>query len=116
MVMGAAFLTGTVNLFGVPSRQSFVIEMVGRQDLMNAIALNSTVFNGAAVIGPAIAGVIIAAVGVPFCFLVNSVSYLGAIVALSLIPSLPSVTPQRHDLPFLKRLLQGPSYSPPPTP
>ncbi|HLQ14773.1 MAG TPA: MFS transporter [Candidatus Eisenbacteria bacterium] len=111
MVIVAAFLTGTVNLFDVPSRQSFVIEMVGRQDLMNAIALNSTVFNGAAVIGPAIAGVIIAAVGVPFCFLVNSVSYLGAIVALSLMRSLPSVTPQRHDLPFMKRLVEGASYA-----
>src|SRR3982075_4556802 len=74
MVIIAAFLTGTVNLFDVPSRQSFVIEMVGRQDLMNAIALNSTVFNGAAVIGPAIAGVLIAAVGVPLCFLANSFS------------------------------------------
>jgi MFS family permease len=111
MVIVAAFLTGTVNLFDVPSRQSFVIEMVGRQDLMNAIALNSTVFNGTAVIGPAIAGLIIAAVGVPFCFLVNSVSYLGAIVALSLMGSLPSVTPQRHDLPFMKRLVEGASYA-----
>jgi MFS family permease len=111
MVIVAAFLTGTVNLFDVPSRQSFVIEMVGRQDLMNAIALNSTVFNGTAVIGPAIAGVLIAAVGVPFCFLVNSVSYLGAIVALSLMRDLPSVVPQRHDLPFMKHLVEGTSYA-----
>ena len=111
MVIVAAFLTGTVNLFDVPSRQSFVIEMVGRQDLMNAIALNSTVFNGTAVIGPAIAGVIIAAVGVPFCFLVNSISYLGAIVALSFMRNLPSVATQRHDLPFMKRLVEGASYA-----
>ena len=69
-------------LFDVPARQSFVIEMVGRQDLMNAIALNSSVFNASAVIGPAIAGLVIAAVGVPICFLANSVSYLAAIVAL----------------------------------
>src|SRR5712671_300811 len=76
MVLVAAAATGTINLFDVPARQSFLIEMVGRQDLMNAIALNSSVFNAAAVIGPSIAGVIIAAVGVPICFLANSVSYL----------------------------------------
>ncbi|HMJ38415.1 MAG TPA: MFS transporter, partial [Verrucomicrobiae bacterium] len=56
MVIVAAFATGTINLFDVPARQAFVIEMVGRHDLMNAIALNSSVFNASAVIGPAIAG------------------------------------------------------------
>jgi MFS family permease len=111
MVIVAALLSGTVNLFDVPARQSFVIEMVGRQDLMNAIALNSTVFNGAAVIGPAIAGVLIAAVGVPFCFLVNSVSYLASIAALALLRELPSVAPQHVELPFMKRLVEGASYA-----
>ncbi len=78
MVILAAVATGTVNMFDVPARQSVVIEMVGRKDLMNAIALNSSVFNGAAVVGPSVAGVIIAAVGVPICFLANSVSYPAA--------------------------------------
>jgi MFS family permease len=55
MVIVAAFVTGTINMLDVPARQAFVIEMVGRQDLMNAIALNSSVFNASAVIGPAIA-------------------------------------------------------------
>ena len=73
----AAAATGTINLFDVPARQSFLVEMVGKQDLMNAIALNSSVFNGAAVIGPSIAGVVIGVVGVPICFLANSLSYLG---------------------------------------
>jgi MFS family permease len=111
MVIVAAFLTGTVNLFEMPARQSFVIEMVGRQDLMNAIALNSSVFNAAAVIGPAVAGLLIAAVGVPLCFLINSVSYLGSIGALSVMRDLPSVAPQRQDLPFMKRLVEGASYA-----
>ena len=111
MVIVAAFLTGTINLFDMPARQAFVIEMVGRQDLMNAIALNSSVFNAAAVIGPAIAGLLIAAVGVPICFLINSVSYLAAIVALSLMRDLPSVAPQHDNLPLMKRLVEGASYA-----
>ena len=111
MVIVAAFLTGTINLFDMPARQAFVIEMVGRQDLMNAIALNSALFNAAAVIGPAIAGLLIAAVGVPICFLINSVSYLAAIVALSLMRDLPSVAPQHDNLPLMKRLVQGASYA-----
>jgi MFS family permease len=111
MVIVAAFLTGTVNLFDMPARQAFVVEMVGKQDLMNAIALNSSVFNAAAVIGPAIAGLLIAAVGVPLCFLVNSVTRLAAIAALSLMRDLPNVAPQQEDLPFMKRLVQGASYA-----
>src|SRR5437868_10061385 len=91
MVLVAAAATGTINLFDVPARQSFLIEMVGRQDLMNAIALNSSVFNAAAVIGPSIAGVLIAAVGVPLCFLVNSMSYLASVGALLMMRDLPAV-------------------------
>ncbi|GAC1504356.1 MAG: MFS transporter [Candidatus Dormibacteraceae bacterium] len=111
MVIVAAFASGTVNLFDVPSRQAFIIEMVGRQDLMNAIALNSSVFNAAAVIGPAIAGLLIAAVGVPACFLINSLSYLAAIVALRLMRDLPSAAPLRQNLPFTTRLAEGASYA-----
>jgi MFS family permease len=111
MVIVAAFLTGTVNLFDMPARQSFVIEMVGKQDLMNAIALNSSVFNAAAVIGPAVAGLIIAAVGVSLCFLANSASYMAAIVALLLMRDLPSVVPHHRDVPFMKRLVEGASYA-----
>ena len=111
MVVAAAFATGTINLFDVPARQAFVIEMVGRQDLMNAIALNSSVFNASAVIGPAVAGLVIAAVGVPICFLVNSVSYLGAIVALLLMRDLPDAAHHRQDLSFMTRLAEGLSYA-----
>jgi MFS family permease len=111
MVIVAAFATGTINMFDVPARQSFVIEMVGRQDLMNAIALNSSVFNGSAVIGPAVAGLVIAVVGVPICFLANSISYLAAIAALLVMRDLPNVAPQREALPFMTRLAEGLSYA-----
>jgi MFS family permease len=111
MVIVAAFATGTINLFDVPARQAFVIEMVGRQDLMNAIALNSSVFNASAVIGPAIAGLVIAAVGVPICFLANSVSYLAAVVALLLMRDLPRLATQHHEQPFLERVAEGAVYA-----
>lgn len=111
MVLVAAAATGAINVFDVPARQAFVIEMVGRQDLMNAIALNSSVFNGASVIGPAIAGLLISAVGVPLCFLANSLSYLAAIGALLLMRNLPDVVRARQEQPWLERLAQGAAYA-----
>jgi MFS family permease len=111
MVVLAAIATGTINLFDVPARQAFVIEMVGKQDLMNAIALNSSVFNAAAVVGPAVAGVLIGAVGVPFCFLANSVSYLAAIVALLLMRDLPALVRAHHEQPLFTRIAQGAQYA-----
>jgi MFS family permease len=111
MVILAAFASGTINLFDVPARQSFIIEMVGREDLMNAIALNSSVFNASAAIGPAIAGLVIAAVGLPICFLANSLSYVAAVVTLLLMRDLPSVVPQHKELAFLPRLAEGASYA-----
>src|ERR1700722_11777317 len=66
-----ATLLGIVNAFDVPARQSFLIEMVGREDLLNAIALNSSMFNLARVAGPAIAGLVVAVVGEGWCFLLN---------------------------------------------
>jgi MFS family permease len=111
MVVVAAIATGTINLFDVPARQSFVIDMVGRRDLMNAIALNSSVFNASAVIGPAVAGLVIAAVGVPLCFLANSVSYLAAISALLQMRDLPDSVHHRQDLPLMKRVAEGLSYA-----
>jgi MFS family permease len=110
-VLVAAAATGTINLFDVPARQSFVIEMVGKQDLMNAIALNSSVFNGAAVVGPSVAGVLIGAVGVPICFFANSVSYLAAVAALLLMRNLPVVVREQHDQHWRKRLAEGASYA-----
>lgn len=74
-------LEGITDAFDIPTRQSFVVEMVGKDDLMNAIALNSSLFNGARVFGPALAGVLIAAVGVVGCFFLNGVSYLAVVIA-----------------------------------
>ncbi len=110
-VLVAALAAGTINVFDVPCRQAFVIEMVGKQDLMNAIALNSSVFNGAAVIGPSVAGVIIGAVGVPICFLANSISYLAAIAALLLMRNLPTLVRQSQDQPWMERLAEGLAYA-----
>ena len=109
-VLIAAAATGTINAFDVPARQSFVIEMVGKQDLMNAIALNSSVFNGAAVVGPSVAGVIIGAAGVPVCFLANSVSYLAAVAALLLMRNLPAVVREKHEQRWRQRLAEGAAY------
>jgi MFS family permease len=77
-----ATLLGVVNAFDVPARQSFLIEMVGREDLLNAIALNSTMFNGARVAGPAVAGLLVAQVGEGWCFFLNGVSYIAVIAGL----------------------------------
>ncbi len=80
-----AALLGVVNAFDIPGRQAFLIDMVGKEDLMNAIALNSSMFNGARVIGPAIAGILVAKIGEGWCFAANSISYIAVIVGLALM-------------------------------
>ena len=77
-----AALLGVVNAFDIPGRQSFLVDMVGKEDLMNAIALNSSMFNGARVIGPAVAGVLVARLGEGWCFFANGVSYIAVIIGL----------------------------------
>jgi MFS family permease len=84
-VVVLAVLLGVVNAFDIPVRQSFIAEMVEREDLINAIALNSTMVNGARVIGPAIAGVLVSLVGEGWCFLINGLSYLAVIIGLLFI-------------------------------
>ena len=80
-----ASLSGIVNAFDIPTRQSFVVELVGKTDMMNAIALNSSMFNGARIVGPAIAGIVVASVGEGWCFLGNAVSYIAVIGSLLLM-------------------------------
>ncbi len=92
-VMGLATVLGVVNAFDIPTRQSFLIEMVGKEDLMNAIALNSSMFNAARVVGPAIAGALIGLVGVGMCFFLNGVSYI-AVIASLLAMRLPPFQPR----------------------
>ena len=87
-----------VNAFDIPARQAFLVELVGRADLMNAIALNSSMFNGARIIGPAIAGMLVAAIGEGWCFFLNGISYIAVLAGLLLMspgPSAPATGP-RH--------------------
>jgi len=89
MVLALATGFGIVNAFDLPARQSFLVELVGKEDLSNAIALNSAAFNAARVVGPAIAGVLVAAIGEGGCFWINAVSYLAVLYCLKLM-DLPS--------------------------
>ncbi len=77
-----AFFLGTINAIDIPTRQSFLAEMVGKGHIVNAIALNSAAFNGARIIGPMIAGLTIAYLGIPACFFLNAASFLAVIAAL----------------------------------
>ncbi|HUS14768.1 MAG TPA: MFS transporter [Chloroflexia bacterium] len=81
-VLVLAALLGVANAIDMPTRQAFVVELVGKEDLMNSIALNSTVFNAARIVGPAIAGLLIATVGVTGCFFLNGVSFVAVIAGL----------------------------------
>ena len=83
MVLAASL--GVVNAFDIPARQAFLMDMVGREDLMNAIALNSSMFNGARIIGPAVAGILVAWVGEGWCFFANAVSYIAVIAGLMMM-------------------------------
>ncbi len=91
-----AALLGAVSAFDVPGRQSFFVEMVGKDDLMNAIALNSSAFNVTRVLGPAVAGILIGVLGVEWCFLLNGISFLAVLAALFAIrlpPYRPAALP-----------------------
>ncbi|HVF91535.1 MAG TPA: MFS transporter [Blastocatellia bacterium] len=80
-----AVLLGTVNAFDMPARQAFAVELVGKKDLINAIGLNSSMVNSARIIGPAVAGIVVAWLGEGLCFLINGVSYLAVIGGLFMI-------------------------------
>jgi len=100
------FLAGTALAFDIPIRQAFIVEMVGKADLPNAIALNSTMFNGTRVMGPALAGFLIAQVGMANCFFINVISFLAVLLALFLMELPPPVKmpqmPMREALAELK--------------
>jgi MFS family permease len=96
MVVVLAVLLGVVNAVDTPGRQAFALEMVGRDQLRNAVTLNSLLVNGARAVGPAVAGGLIATIGLGACFLVNAASYIAVLAALSgmdrgsLLPSAPA--------------------------
>jgi MFS family permease len=85
LVIAMGFLMGLFNAFDIPARQSFLIEMVKRESLLNAVALNSAAFNGARIIGPVAAGLTIEHFGLAPCFFINAASFLAVIAALSLM-------------------------------
>lgn len=101
-----AFLVGIVNAFDVPIRQAFFVHMVGKEDLPNAIALNSSIFNGARVVGPALAGFAIAWVGEGWCFFLNGLSFVAVIVALLMMRIERTERKPSADSP-LKSFVQG---------
>ncbi|HEY6328993.1 MAG TPA: MFS transporter, partial [Blastocatellia bacterium] len=84
-ILVLAFTLGAINAFDMPARQAFLVELVGKDELMNAIALNSSLFNGARIVGPALAGLLVGAVGEGWCFLLNAVSFVAVIVSLIMI-------------------------------
>jgi MFS family permease len=98
-VIGLAMFQGIINSFDMPARQSFVVEMIeDRADLANAIALNSTMVNGARLIGPSIAGAIIALAGEGFCFLIDGLSYIAVIASLMLMRTRRSEPKARQNI------------------
>ena len=101
-----ASLMGVVNAFDVPARQSFLVEMVGREDLMNAIALNSSMFNSARVIGPSVAGILVASIGEGWCFFANAVSYIAVIAGLMMMRVQRSSI-EEHDASPLEHIMEG---------
>ena len=90
----AVFL-GAVNAVDTPARQAFLVELVSREDLAKAIAINSSAFNAARVVGPSVAGVLIAVVGLGWCYFLNAVSYLAVIWGLAEMRLPPFVRPRR---------------------
>ena len=111
-----ALLLGVVNSFDMPVRQAFVVEMVGREDVANAVALNSANFNVTRIIGPAIAGLAIAAVGMHPLFFINAVSYVAVVIGLFLMrdsdlrPPVERMVVERTLRSVIDRLVEGLRY------
>lgn len=108
-VLILAAFNGFTSSFDMPGRQAFVVEMVGREDLPNAIAMNSMIFNTARMAGPAIAGLLIAVIGVAGCFFINGVTYLAVIWSL-LEMDLPRRERRQFGSVMLQQVRQGLSY------
>ena len=110
MVYALAFTLGIVGSFDNPARQSFVMEMVGKDRVVNAVALNSVMINAARIIGPALAGVLIVAVGIAMCFFFNAVSYLALLSALALMRPQELERSERQE-PKRGQLVEGLRYA-----
>ncbi len=110
-IIALSFFSGLINAFDMPTRQSFVIEMVDdKKDLPNAIALNSSMFNAARLIGPTVAGFLIASFGEGVCFLLNALSYIAVISALLMMKISPYINNKRKEK-VLEGLKEGIKYA-----
>ncbi len=106
MILVLAIVLGTANAFEIPTRQSFFVDLVAREDLTNAIALNSSAFSATRIVGPAVAGALIGAVGIASAFYLNAASYLFVLVALLLI-RLPAFQPPTERVSARENLREG---------
>jgi MFS family permease len=106
-----SLIQGIINSFDMPARQAFLIEMIARkEDLSNAIALNSSLVNGARLVGPSLAGILIALAGEGWCFLIDAISYVAVVLAL-LAMQLPAVEMKLHPHPVWYGLVEGFRYA-----
>lgn len=109
VLLGLVFILGTAGAFEIPTRQSFFVELVGPDDLPNAIALNSAAFNATRIVGPGLAGAMIGTLGIAACFYANSVSYVAVIVGL-LMMRLPRFVPPERTTSTLENIREGLAY------
>ena len=111
-VLLLSVIQGCINAFDTPARQSFVIEMVeDKNDIGNAVALNSSMFNGARLVGPSIAGILIASLGEGACFLINGISYIFVVISLLLMKVKPQEKKKVKDTNIIKEFKEGFTYT-----
>jgi len=106
-----ALLLGTANAFDAPARQSFVVDLVPREDLTNAIALNSSVFNLGTIIGPSVAGLVYAWLGPAWCFTINGISFIAVLTALSMMRLAPRMAAVSDNGPVKDKITAGLKYA-----
>src|SRR5437763_1977445 len=109
-IIGVSGLNGIAMGFDMPARQAFTVEMTSREDLLNAISLNSSIFNGARVVGPAVAGFLVATIGVALCLFLNGLSFI-AVVAGLLMMDLRSRVPPDTDASAVEHAWSGIRYA-----
>lgn len=109
-ILGLAFLLGCVNSIDMPTRQAFMVEIAGKEDLMNAVALNSVTFNLARILGPSIGAIIMAWFGVGFCFLLNAVSYVAVLYGLFKIDAKAYVRSKTDNVNIFREIKEGLIY------
>lgn len=109
-VLTLALVSGTAMALDAPARQAFTFDLVGKEDLLNGIAINSGIFNFTRIIGPIAAGLVIATYGTHVCFILNAFSYVAALLALFVMRSVPTKGHGRRD-PIIKQTIEGLRYS-----